>query len=73
MLVLERKIGQKVVIDNGAIEVKVLKPHGDMIRLGFKAPQNMDINKEEIYLRKVLQVPEFLKPVVRNHETRRRK
>lgn len=73
MLVLERKIGQKVVIANGAIEVKVLKPNGNMIRLGFKAPQNMDINKEEIYLRKVLQVPEFLKPVVRNNETRRRK
>ncbi|KTD15561.1 pleiotropic regulatory protein for carbon source metabolism (modular protein) [Legionella gratiana] len=63
MLVLERKIGQKVMLDNGAIEVKVLRPRGNMIRLGFKASQNMEINREEIYLRKVLQVPEFLKTV----------
>jgi carbon storage regulator len=61
MLVLERKIGQKVVIDNGAIEVKVLRPTGDTIRLGFKAPKHMEINREEVYLRKILQVPEFLK------------
>lgn len=63
MLVLERKIGQKVVLDNGAIEVKVLRTKGNTIRLGFKAPQNMEINREEVYLRKVLQVPEFLKTV----------
>lgn len=61
MLILERKIGEKVVIDNGAIEVKVLRPTGDTIRLGFKAPKHMEINKEEVYLRKNLQVPEFLK------------
>lgn len=61
MLVLERKIGQKVVIDNGAIEVKVLRSEGDTIRLGFKAPQNIKINTEEIYLKKVLQIPHFLK------------
>lgn len=63
MLILERKIGQKVLIDNGMIEVKVLRPAGDMIRLGFRAPKDMEIHREEVYLRKNLQVPEFLKVI----------
>ncbi len=63
MLLLTRKIGQKVLIDNGAIEVTVIQTQGNSIRLGFKAPAHIDIHREEVYLRQFLQVPHFLKVV----------
>ncbi|MFO3289597.1 carbon storage regulator [Legionella pneumophila serogroup 1] len=61
MVVLSRKIGEKVLVDDGEIEVKVLCSKGNKILLGFKVPANMEVEREEDYLRKILQVPEFLK------------
>ncbi|WP_010654225.1 carbon storage regulator [Fluoribacter dumoffii] len=61
MVVLSRKIGEKVFVDDGEIEVKVLCSKGNKILLGFKVPANMEVEREEDYLRKILQVPEFLK------------
>lgn len=61
MVVLSRKIGEKVLVHDGEIEVKVLCSKGNKILLGFKVPANMEVEREEDYLRKVLQVPEFLK------------
>ncbi|HAT2098264.1 TPA: carbon storage regulator [Legionella pneumophila] len=61
MMVLSRKIGEKVLVDDGEIEIKVLCSKGNKILLGFKVPANMEVEREEDYLRKILQVPEFLK------------
>lgn len=61
MVVLSRKIGEKVLVDDGEIEIKVLCSKGNKILLGFKVPANMEVEREEDYLRKILQVPEFLK------------
>ncbi|RUR24260.1 carbon storage regulator [Legionella qingyii] len=61
MVVLSRKIGEKVLVDDGEIEVKVLCSKRNKILLGFKVPANMEVEREEDYLRKILQVPEFLK------------
>ncbi|HAU1150831.1 TPA: carbon storage regulator [Legionella pneumophila] len=61
MMVLSRKIGEKVLVDDGEIEVKVLCSKGNKILLGFKVPANMEVEREEDYLKKILQVPEFLK------------
>lgn len=52
MLVLTRKVGQQVLIGNGVIQMKVLRVDDDMISIGFKAPSNIDIDREEVYLRK---------------------
>ncbi len=53
MLVLTRRRGQQVYINNGAIQVKVLKVKGNTISLGFIAPEHMNIDREEIYLKKL--------------------
>ncbi len=55
MLVLTRKIGQQVQIGNGLIQIKVLKVEDDIISIGFNAPSNIDIDREEVYLRKIAQ------------------
>jgi carbon storage regulator len=48
MLVLTRKVGQKLIIlDN--IEVTVLETKGDAVKLGINAPRHVSIYREEIY------------------------
>ena len=47
MLVLSRKQDEKIVID-GNIEVTVVGIRGDKIRLGIKAPKEVDIVRAEM-------------------------
>ena len=47
MLVLSRRRGQNVVID-GHIVVRVIEIKGDKVRLGFEAPRDVRVNREEI-------------------------
>ena len=55
MLVLTRKIGQQVLLNKGSIQVKVLKIDDDIITIGFSAPEDVDIDREEIYVKKLMQ------------------
>ncbi|HAU3632850.1 TPA: carbon storage regulator [Legionella pneumophila] len=55
MLVLTRKAGQQILIGKGLIQMKVLKVVDDIISIGIKAPQHIDIDREEIYLKKLQQ------------------
>ena len=48
MLVLTRKVGEKVVID-GCINVTVLAIDGNKIRLGVAAPPKVRIDREEVH------------------------
>lgn len=50
MLVLTRKRGQSIVIQDGniKIEVKLLEVDGNRICLGFKAPKEVRIRRSEI-------------------------
>jgi len=47
MLVLSRKVGEKVVI-GGEIEVCVTKISGGRVVLGFKAPQDTQVRRGEL-------------------------
>lgn len=60
MLVLTRKIGQQVLIGNGAIQMKVLNVVDGIISIGFNAPSHIDIDREEVYLKKLAQRAGFL-------------
>jgi carbon storage regulator len=48
MLVLTRKVGEKIVID-GCISVTVLAVDGNKIRLGVTAPRKVRIDREEVH------------------------
>ncbi len=48
MLVLTRKTGQKIIINNN-IEVTVLETRGDTVKLGVNAPREVTIYREEIF------------------------
>lgn len=55
MLVLTRKIGQQILVNNGTIKFKVLGVKNDQICLGVLAPEGVDIDREEIFYRKQAQ------------------
>ena len=54
MLVLSRRIDESVWID-GSIKVQVLEISGGHVKLGFSAPKDVSIQREEI--REVYPVP----------------
>jgi carbon storage regulator len=47
MLVLSRKLNEKIIIDGGIV-VTVLKIDRNQIRLGIEAPANVRVLREEI-------------------------
>lgn len=54
MLILTRRIGETLICnDNGKLtEMTVLGVKGNQVRLGVTAEQNVEVDREEIYLRK---------------------
>jgi carbon storage regulator len=47
MLVLSRKVGERIVIDDHTV-IEVLSVKGDRVRLGIQAPPEVHIVREEL-------------------------
>ena len=47
MLVLARKVGQSIVI-NDNIELLVIEVRGDQVRLGIEAPRSIPVHRKEL-------------------------
>jgi carbon storage regulator len=47
MLVLSRKVGEKIVIDNDIV-VTIVRIQGDKVRIGIEAPANVPVHRQEI-------------------------
>ena len=48
MLVLTRKIGEEIIINND-IKIAILDVRGREIRIGIEAPKSVKINRKEIH------------------------
>lgn len=48
MLVLSRKVGERIVI-NGDIVVTFVSVRGDRIRLGVEAPKHVSVDRAEVH------------------------
>lgn len=50
MLVISRKVGEKIVIPGLNTEIEVVSIQGSKIRLGISAPSDVNIQRQEILL-----------------------
>jgi carbon storage regulator len=48
LLILTRRVGESVVIDNNIV-VTVVEVRGDAVRIGIDAPRSVDVHREEVY------------------------
>ena len=49
MLVLTRKLGESIAIDDH-IKIRVVQVKGKQVRLGIEAPRDTKIHREEVYV-----------------------
>ena len=50
MLILTRRIGEKLVIDDNVV-ITVMGVKGGQTRIGIEAPRDVQVHREEIYQR----------------------
>ena len=50
MLILTRKVGQSIIIDDD-ITVKILVDNHGQIKIGIDAPDDVPVHREEVYYR----------------------
>ena len=51
MLVLSRKLGERVVVPQCDLSVTVVAIEGNVVRLGFTAPTELGVYREEVWQR----------------------
>jgi carbon storage regulator len=53
MLILTRRPGQRIIMDNGFIEITLLSIRNNQARIGIEAPLSVDVYREEIFIKKL--------------------
>lgn len=57
MLVLTRRIGESLIIgDDKEVRFTILGVKGNQVRIGVTAPRGIPVDREEIYMKKKLQL-----------------
>ena len=51
MLVLSRKLGERVLVPQCGLSITVVAVEGNAIRLGFTAPTEVGVYREEVWQR----------------------
>jgi carbon storage regulator len=51
MLVLSRKLGERVLVPRCGLSVTVVAIEGNVVRLGFTAPTEVGVYREEVWRR----------------------
>ena len=51
MLVLSRKLGERVLVPQCGMSVTVVAIEGNVVRLGFSAPSEVGVYREEVWQR----------------------
>ena len=48
MLVLSRKVSQRIMLDDGKIVITLVAINGSNVRIGIEAPREVNIQREEL-------------------------
>ncbi len=47
-LIINRKVGEQITINNGEITIEIVEIHGKEVRLAFRAHKDIKIDRTEI-------------------------
>jgi len=75
MLVLARRLHEKIVLPTLDISIQVVALQSNLVRLGFEAPQDVTIFREEVYVGQTARSEGELEPgaeTLLGHNTRNR-
>jgi carbon storage regulator len=56
MLVLRRKIGERIVVPDFGFAVRVIAIEGKTVRLGISAPEDISVYREEVWQQRGLRM-----------------
>jgi len=51
MLVLSRKVGERIVLPETGVSISVLAIRGKHVRIGIEAPRTASVHREEVWCR----------------------
>ena len=49
MLILTRKKGQKIILGDRLVTIKVMEVYDNSVKFGIDAPKDLSVHREEIY------------------------
>ena len=49
MLVLSRKLGERILVPHCGVEITIIAIEGNAVRLGISAPEDMAVYREEVW------------------------
>ena len=58
MLVLGRKLGERIVVPQCQLTITISAIHGNAVRLAFSAPAEIDVYREEVWQHCCQQIPD---------------
>lgn len=59
MLILRRRVGERIILADGAITIEVLAVAGERIKLGITAPPEITVVRDELLLKQATQDAEL--------------
>jgi carbon storage regulator len=62
MLVLTRKLGERILVPQCDVEITVVAVHGNTVRLGVSAPNTTAVYREEVWHKLRKQTPGISDP-----------
>jgi carbon storage regulator len=62
MLVLTRKLGERILVPQCEVEITVVAVHGNTVRLGVSAPSAIGVYREEVWHKVRQQAPNIPDP-----------
>lgn len=64
MLVLSRKIGERIVVPACGLTITVVSLKGNRVRLGIAAPEDIRVDREEVWKRLMEEQSSDLEPAL---------
>src|SRR5260370_38261716 len=72
MLVLARRLHERIILPTLDITIQVVALQGNMVRLGIEAPREVGVYREEVYDPTVVASPADEPPALLGHNVRNR-